>query len=75
MTVLTTHDLGKHFGGQDIFSHLNLAVNQGDRVALVGANGEGKTTLLKILAGLEPLGHRVEDLCTKGLWSVFNILY
>jgi ATP-binding cassette, subfamily F, member 3 len=53
MTVLTTHDLGKHFGGQDIFSHLNLSANHGDRIALVGANGEGKTTLLKILAGLE----------------------
>lgn len=54
MTVLTTHDLGKHFGGQDIFAHLNLSVSHGDRMALVGANGEGKTTLLKILAGLEP---------------------
>src|SRR5262245_15704239 len=54
MTVLTTQDLGKHFGGQDIFSHLNLSANHGDRIALVGANGEGKTTLLKILAGLEP---------------------
>src|SRR5262245_5976577 len=54
MTVLTTHDLGKHFGGQDIFAHLNLAVSHGDRVALVGASGEGKTTLLKMIAGLEP---------------------
>jgi ATP-binding cassette subfamily F protein 3 len=54
MAVLTTHNLGKHFGAQDIFAGLNLAINQGERIALVGPNGEGKTTLLRILAGLEP---------------------
>ena len=54
MAVLTTHNLGKHFGAQDIFADLNLSVNQGDHIALVGPNGEGKTTLLRILAGLEP---------------------
>ena len=53
MTVLTTHKLSKYFGGQDIFENLNLTVNQGERIALVGPNGEGKTTLLRILAGLE----------------------
>jgi ATP-binding cassette subfamily F protein 3 len=53
MTILTTHHLGKYFGGQDIFSNLNLSINHHDRIALVGPNGEGKTTLLKILAGLE----------------------
>ncbi|MBI1877715.1 MAG: ABC-F family ATP-binding cassette domain-containing protein [Chloroflexi bacterium] len=54
MTVLTTHNLGKHYGAQDIFDGLTLTVNQGERIALVGPNGEGKTTLLRILAGLEP---------------------
>jgi ATP-binding cassette, subfamily F, member 3 len=54
MTVLTTHNLGKHYGAQDIFDGLTLTINQGDRIALVGPNGEGKTTLLRILAGLEP---------------------
>jgi len=53
MAVLTAHNLGKYFGGQDIFSDLNLIINHGDRIALVGPNGEGKTTLLRILAGLE----------------------
>ena len=54
MAVLTVHNLGKYFGGQDIFSGLNLSVNQGDRIALVGPNGEGKTTLLQIITGTEP---------------------
>lgn len=53
MTVLTTHNLSKYYGAQDIFEGLTLSVNQGDRIALVGPNGEGKTTLLRILAGLE----------------------
>jgi ABC-type branched-subunit amino acid transport system ATPase component len=54
MTVLTTHNLSKYYGAQDIFEGLTLSVNQGDRIALVGPNGEGKTTLLRLLAGLEP---------------------
>jgi ATP-binding cassette subfamily F protein 3 len=54
MTILTTHNLGKYFGGEDIFSELNFSINPGDRIALVGPNGEGKTTLLRIMAGLEP---------------------
>ncbi|MBN1218855.1 MAG: ABC-F family ATP-binding cassette domain-containing protein [Anaerolineae bacterium] len=53
MTILTTRSLGKYFGGQDIFSDLDLSINHNDRIALVGPNGEGKTTLLRILAGLE----------------------
>lgn len=53
MTVLTTHNLGKHFGAHDIFDGLTLSANTGDRIALVGPNGEGKTTLLRLLAGRE----------------------
>ncbi len=53
MSILTTHNLGKHFGGQDIFYNLDLAINHQDRIALVGSNGTGKSTLLRILAGLE----------------------
>jgi ATP-binding cassette subfamily F protein 3 len=54
MTILTAYNLGKYYGGQDIFSDLTFTLSHGDRIALVGRNGEGKTTLLRILAGLEP---------------------
>ncbi|MEW5958211.1 MAG: ABC-F family ATP-binding cassette domain-containing protein [Chloroflexota bacterium] len=54
MSILSGHHLGKHFGGQDIFDEVNVSIEHGARIALVGPNGEGKTTLLRILAGLEP---------------------
>ncbi|MCE8555206.1 ATP-binding cassette domain-containing protein [Ruegeria pomeroyi] len=40
------------FGGEPIFSDLDLVVQPGDRVALVGRNGSGKSTLMKVMAGL-----------------------
>ncbi|WP_050602211.1 ABC-F family ATP-binding cassette domain-containing protein [Ruegeria sp. 6PALISEP08] len=40
------------FGGDPVFSELDLVVQLGDRVALVGRNGSGKSTLMKVMAGL-----------------------
>jgi ATP-binding cassette subfamily F protein 3 len=52
--VLRGTNLARQFGARTLFSGVELAVHQGDRIGLVGPNGAGKTTLLKILAGLEP---------------------
>jgi ATP-binding cassette subfamily F protein 3 len=46
---------GKRFGHKLLFENLNWLITSKDRAGLVGANGTGKTTLLKILAGLESL--------------------
>jgi ATP-binding cassette, subfamily F, member 3 len=46
---------GKHFGSKTLFEGLNWVVGPRERVGLVGGNGTGKSTLLKVLAGLEPL--------------------
>ncbi|MBI2816459.1 MAG: ABC-F family ATP-binding cassette domain-containing protein [Acidobacteria bacterium] len=46
---------GKHFGAKTLFESLDWHINPRDRVGLVGANGTGKSTLLKVLAGLESL--------------------
>lgn len=60
MSLITTANLSKSFGPVEIFSGLSFAVPKGARMALVGPNGVGKTTLLRILAGLEePSGGRV----------------
>ncbi|MCG3208225.1 MAG: Energy-dependent translational throttle protein EttA [Anaerolineae bacterium] len=53
MAILSVQNLGKYFGGQDIFTGLNLVIEHGDRIALIGPNGEGKTTLLRIIARKE----------------------
>ena len=45
------------FGGNPVFEGLDLAVQSGDRVALVGRNGSGKSTLMKVMAGLVEADH------------------
>ncbi len=53
MPVISATNLSKSYGAQDIFSGVSCSAPHGRRVALVGPNGTGKTTLLHILAGLE----------------------
>jgi ATP-binding cassette subfamily F protein 3 len=53
MSLVTTYSLGKSFDPVDIFAGLTLNIPHGARVALVGPNGIGKTTLLRIIAGRE----------------------
>ena len=49
--VMFAKELSKGFEGRTLFEHFNLHLRAGDRVALIGANGVGKTTLLNILTG------------------------
>ena len=50
--VLVAKDLGKSFDGKRLFSHGTFSIQKGEHVAVIGDNGTGKTTLLKILNGL-----------------------
>lgn len=55
MIVLQAKDLTISFGGQKVFDEISLAINEKERIGLVGVNGSGKTTLLKCLTKeLEP---------------------
>lgn len=59
--VLRVSNLSKSFPGQPLFSDLNFEIRRGERVAIIGNNGTGKTTILKILNGVvAPDGGRIE---------------
>ncbi|TKB28283.1 ATP-binding cassette domain-containing protein [Desulfopila sp. IMCC35006] len=49
--VLTVEGLSKSYDGRQVFSNVDLLLSRGDKVAVVGVNGAGKSTFLKILAG------------------------
>lgn len=49
--VIEAFDLSKNYDGKQIVSGFNLTVNRGDRIAFVGPNGVGKTTLIRMLLG------------------------
>ena len=52
--MFTVKRLSKSFGGRTLFSDVNLEVKGGERIALLGDNGTGKSTFLRILLGEEP---------------------
>lgn len=53
MSLITVSNLTKSFGHRDIFAGLSFGVEKGARLGIVGPNGVGKTTLLRILAGVD----------------------
>ena len=53
MPLITAHNLAKSYDPVDIFSELSLSIPHRARIAIVGPNGIGKTTLLRILVGEE----------------------
>ncbi|GAC1467421.1 MAG: ABC-F family ATP-binding cassette domain-containing protein [Isosphaeraceae bacterium] len=53
MILLSASGLGRQYAGDPIFQDLKLEVRSGERIGLVGPNGVGKTTLMKLLAGTE----------------------
>jgi len=65
--VVVLKDISKSYGSLDILKHSNATIERGDKIALIGANGKGKSTLLRILANTEP----VEGERTIG----YNVIY
>ncbi|MEO6219675.1 MAG: ABC-F family ATP-binding cassette domain-containing protein [Ginsengibacter sp.] len=63
----TLNDVSKSFGEVKIVEHAKAEINRGDKIGLIGANGKGKSTLLRMVAGTESFkgerieGHNVKD--------------
>ncbi|MDP5276512.1 ribosomal protection-like ABC-F family protein [Chengkuizengella sp. 2205SS18-9] len=54
MIICAVNDVSKTLGGNKIFENLRFEVKDGERIGLVGTNGSGKTTILKLISGVEP---------------------
>lgn len=54
MNILNVEQLSKSFGIKQLFDQISFGMSRGDRIGLIGINGTGKSTLLKVIAGLEP---------------------
>lgn len=53
--VVTLKDISKSYGNQVILKHTSAGIERGDKIALIGANGKGKSTLLRIIANSEKI--------------------
>lgn len=53
MTILDVNKLAKNFGYGSLFEDISFSLNEGESISIVGSNGCGKSTILKIIAGLE----------------------
>ena len=64
--IFSLRDVDVRFGKKEIFNNLNLNIHRNDLIALVGKNGVGKTTLMKIIMGNQELDNGE-------LWSYPNL--
>lgn len=53
MNLLTMENLTKVFTERRVFDHTDFSVNEGEKIGIIGVNGTGKSTLLRVIAGLE----------------------
>ena len=51
-SLLQLNDIALTYGGDPLFVNLDMLIKTGDRAALIGRNGSGKSTIMKVLAGL-----------------------
>jgi ATP-binding cassette subfamily F protein uup len=53
MNLLSAENISKSYSEKQLLNNINLGINEGDKIGLIGVNGTGKSTFLKILAGVE----------------------
>lgn len=65
--ISSLENISKRYGDNVILKNTSAEINRGDKIALIGANGKGKSTLLRVIAGIEPcegvrkIGHNVVE--------------
>ncbi|MCX6156343.1 MAG: ABC-F family ATP-binding cassette domain-containing protein [Candidatus Kapabacteria bacterium] len=83
--MLNIQNISIHFGGRYLFDNVSIAVGEGDRIGLIGRNGTGKSTMLKLIYGLESpesgkinlpndykIGYLPQELKTNSFKSVYD---
>ncbi|PIQ48555.1 MAG: ABC transporter ATP-binding protein [Cytophagales bacterium CG12_big_fil_rev_8_21_14_0_65_40_12] len=69
-SIIELNDISKAYGDLQILKSTTAQIERGDKIALIGANGKGKSTLLRVIAGTEPIqGERKEG------FNVFTTFY
>ena len=53
MNILNVENISKTYGEKDLFKNVSLGINKGDKIGVIGVNGTGKSTFLKVIAGIE----------------------
>ncbi|MFZ5967752.1 MAG: ABC-F family ATP-binding cassette domain-containing protein [Bacillota bacterium] len=53
MNLLSVENISKNYSEKPLLNNINLGINEGDKIGVIGINGTGKSTLLKIIAGVE----------------------
>lgn len=53
MNLITAENISKSYSEKILFDNISLGINEGDKIGIIGINGTGKSTLLKVLAGIE----------------------
>lgn len=69
MTLVRLYEVSKEWNGKELFTGLNLEINEGERLAILGRNGCGKTTLLRIILGEEYGDGRIERHIPQQEWG------
>src|ERR1044071_8156792 len=54
MNIISLEDISKNYGSKPLFEAVTLGFDEGEKVGLIGLNGSGKSTFLRVLAGREP---------------------
>ena len=62
MISVTVNNVSKDFGFGSLLENLSFTINEGDKVAIIGQNGTGKSTILKMIAGKEPVDKGTIDI-------------